>query len=273
MLPWGLDTTTISVVVPPLQATVWETLEVHPRLLEKPESARRVVFLAPYGGTMLIGYGDWSINTGPVWVCGYDLVTGAPTSIFGPCPTEAFIRARVIGGKAYLPWTDPTNGNQGGYATDESGTWANISIGPNTSMIHTFDIIGFAGNLYACGSTSSPPAGVGVVWGKTPGGAWSEVLRGSNIADFARFYRFDISGGRLRVQNSNPTLETWGTTDGTTWTQDVGYPSFSPEPEGEQPPLELMGPHGISQVWAQALFSGWAWVGGPGGVVKRALVL
>lgn len=256
---------------------VWETLPPHPVVMaETTADHQKIRFLHPHNGVMLIGYGDWNDNLGPVSVIGYDLETLAPVTLFGPCPTEAFDRIRVFDGDVYLPWVDPTVGNQGGMTTDRSGSWENVEIGDNTSMIHTFDLAMIGGKVHACGSAPhSPGNGVGTVWREDAPGVWTEALRGTHAEPFSRFYAFkDMGDGRWRVQNTAGGVETYETT-GTNWTPvtDAAWtstPYWGADASDPPGPLPAGWPDPLGTRAALLAYEGWVYVAGTGGRVKRA---
>ena len=253
---------------------VWDTLTPHPVVMAEETFAHRIVkALAPVGNTMLVGYGDWDDNLGPVFVLGYDLDTLAPVTLSGPHPSEAFDRIRVIDGAAYLPWTDPTGANHiGGYTTNETGAWTEVEIGP---MIHTFDVIEFKGALLACGSIFNPENtnnGLGVVYRRNAAGRWVEVLRGHYTAPFARFYEFVVvdDGDTLIVQTVDvgPPRETFGSRGGRDWFSIPDAPDYKTSWVDIPPnPLPATG-HGLA-AQSYAIHDGWLWVGGTDGAVKR----
>lgn len=257
---------------------VWEDFPLHPTVMAHDTTQhQRIRALGVTDEALIIGYGDWDNNLGPVDVIGYDLSTKDPLTLFGPCPNEAWDRIRIIDGHVYLPWTDPTVGNQGGFTTNRAGVWSNVNIGPSDSMVHTFDIAKIDGKIHACGSrTATVPGqgGVGVVWREESPGVWVESFRGSLVDPLARFYRFNHQpDGSVRVQNSRGGLETFSTTDGETWTalpdepqwallDNTSYDSPGPLPSGWPDPLGTR--------TASITHEGWVYVAGTGGRVKRA---
>lgn len=228
-LKW--DTTVTSWPKPTIQFT---DIAAHPKILEQPESGRVITFLQPHNGVILVGYGDWNADTGPVAVVGYDEVTANPVTLLGQVPSEALDRCRIIDGFAYLPWVDPILPTEmpigepnGGFTTDRSGTWENVVAG---EMIHTFDVAKINGKIHVCGSIGTNSGnGVGVVYREDGPGVWTEVLRGSVEVPTSRFYSFTYNEiqGRTYVQNiqgstgTSPNItypDTWYINDGSsTW--------------------------------------------------------
>lgn len=253
---------------------VWETLAPHPAVVAQPTLAgKQLRDFTPHNGVMLMGYGDWNANTGPVDVIGYDLTTGTPVTLLTDCPTEAFDRIKVIGGQAFIPFTDPTtSANNGGFATDRSGSWRNVLM-HDQSMIHCFDVIMIAGRMHLCGSNydqSNTSLSYACVLQEQPDGSWTEVLRtASATAEVApRFYNFFRDRYTVRVQMSGPTPRpVYMTTDGTTWTVDPDPPQLPYPPDYTPPTWPL--PDGTT---AYAEWAGWAWVGTDEGHVRRTKI-
>lgn len=260
---------------------VWETLPPHPVVMAETTAVHRQIdALGVSDGVMLLGYGDWNENLGPVKVIGYDLVTLLPVTLMEPphaLGSEAWDIIRIIDGKAYLPHTDPTLGNQGAYTTNENGVWETVKVGGNQSMIHTFDVVRFKGRMMACGSRAADGTGAGVVYTETAPGSriFAETLLGGARGSSARFYKFFVrgEGNEVMVQNSTSgpgLLETFVTTDGDNWTATPSEPQDytnipAPLPTGYTN-------HGVEYVSAVTFHDGWVWVGGNGGAVKRALL-
>lgn len=269
-LPQRVDLTQRRVVAP--AEVAWETLPPHPALTAQPTlGGQRPRAFTPHAGILLVGYGDWNVNTGPVDVVGYQIDTGEPVTLLTDCPTEAFDRIVLIDGHAYLPFIDPaTAENRGGFATDRGGSWSLVTL-PVGSMIHVFDVARIGGRIHLCGSNYAAldeSASQAVVWQEQPNGTWVQVLASAPVpvaGGAPRFYHFFLDGATVRVQNraTSPT-ETWYTTDGTTWVPDPAAPDL-PTPSDFTPPTWPL-PAGVT---AYAEAGGWAWIGLPGGVVKR----
>lgn len=269
---------------------IWEALPTHPTVMSHPTAEhKKIRFLHPHNGVMLIGYGDWNENLGPVDVIGYSLTTGLPVTLHTNVMTEAWDRIRILDGHAYLPWTDPKTyaGNQGGFTTDRTGAWTDVKVGPGDSMLHTFDIAKIGGKIHVCGSRDArsigedyPPGtiGYGTVWREDAPGVWVESLRGVSRDAFARFHSFKAVGDKWRIQNTAGGVETYETVDGsswypvtdTAWTSTPYWGANSADPPAALPTGYTN--HGVGPVSAVAYHEGWVWVGGTDGRVKRALV-
>lgn len=194
----------------------------HPAIAAQPLSGQDIRFMYPYDGLLYVGYGDWNANTGPVSVIGYDLDTREPVTLLADVPTEAWDRCREFDGALYLPKTDPREGFtdplSGGFATNEGGTWHVEACGP---MIHTFDVIKWRGEMYTCGSVVSGDAGQGAIFRRS-GGVWSEAHRGTEVANFARFYvLWEEDDALCTAELVGTQMRVWSTTDGETWTPEM----------------------------------------------------
>lgn len=257
----------------------WETLPPHPAVMAETTAAHRQIHaLGVSDGVMLLGYGDWTENLGPVKVIGYDLSTLEPVTLMEPpaaLGSEGWDRIRIIDGKAYLPHTDPTSNNQGAYTTNENGVWETVKVGGNQSMIHTFDVIKFKGRMMACGSRAADGSGAGVVYTETAPGSrvFTETLLGGIRGAGARFYKFFVrdGGNEVMVQNYSGGLESFATTDGSTWTAAPSEPrDYSNEPFDNPGSLPIGWPNEVR--YALIEHEGWVWITQANGVVKRAQV-
>lgn len=209
----------------------WGPLPQHPKVAAQPVSGQRITAMHAHKGIMYLGYGDWSANTGPMAIVGYDIRSGQPVTLLDSVPSEAIDRFRVLDGNLYAPWVDPYGGNDGGLSTNEGGTWHNVYVG---EMVHTLDVAFFAGALFVCGSIyteGSVPGtvGDGVVYRRDPRTKqWSIVLRGATSAPFARFYQFVTEGSELVVYESerqpgvgDDRALRYATGDGLRWSESV----------------------------------------------------
>lgn len=225
MLLQGAVDNSIYSVTPPRTLDFVE-LGVHPKVAAQPAGSGGtfVRHFFPYQGTLFIGFGDWGQNTGPIALCGYDLVSGEPVTVFESAPTEAILRIRQIDGHLYVPWVDPEwYYGPGGFTTDASGTWENVQC---AEMVHTFDVQKFADKFVLCGSTllaTDDQRASGCVWTQVDG-EWVRTYHGP---DDSRVYRMIQSGGKLwaMAQRDNGTYGPLvSTVDGITWVEDTGGP-------------------------------------------------
>lgn len=276
--------------VPPPVGPVgpWETLPVHGVVMEQPTAVGRTVrALTPHGDLVLAGYGDYSENTGPIRVIAYNVVDGSPVQLHVnntvgdnvPVPTEAIDRYRIIDGRAYAPYTDPTGLDTGGFATDRTGsepnqTWT-LTTMPERTMLHCYDVAKIAGKIVVCGSSldGEGPDNGPSVWQEQANGTFTRVLFDttvvmdpeSPILNYPRFYHFFTGTGlgALAVQAMDYPTHTYASDDGTTWTRHETAPNLYPP--SWQPSWPL--PAG-STSYCEA--GGYAWVSGADGLVQRA---
>lgn len=266
---------------------VWETLPEHPVVMADQQGTHtHIKTMGVSDNILLIGYGDWTINLGPVKVIGYDLLTGQPVTLMEQPPelgNEAWDRINIIDGKAYLPHTDPTLNNQGAYTTNDRGFWETVKVGNNPSMIHSFDIIKFKGRMVVCGSMGVPGTGAACVYTETSAAfrTFTRTLQGNLHANFARFYKFFLfdGGNEIRVQNSAGGLETFSSTDGSNWVEMVDEPVYPGNDSSNRWDAsdDLVLPYGYEdsigfEPMAAYVHEGWVYVSGTNGVVKRALL-
>lgn len=250
---------------------VWETLTPHPVVMAHTTAEHRQIrWMHPVDGVMLIGYGDYTNNLGPISVIGYNMTTLAPVTVFGPVPSESFERIRIIDGHVYLPHTDPLGAtHMGAITTNRSGSWENVTIG---HMVHVYDVIKFKGSIYVCGSANTPvvDVGQGIVYKETSPGIWKVVLRGTHKSALSRFYQFHPDGDFLKVQTraeealSEPTFRT---ANGEDWEVVPGHPVLSAN-DNDPPTITPPSYPGFGPT-AAAVHGGWVWVGGANGAVKR----
>lgn len=126
----------------------------HPTVRENPHNGHAVSSLFLYGGVFMMGYGDWTANTGPVDLLGLDAVSAEPTVVYERALTESTEVFRVIGGDLYIPWIDThssIDSQGGGYITNSGGSWHEVVV---PDLIHTFDIASTSGSdLVVAGSS------------------------------------------------------------------------------------------------------------------------
>lgn len=184
---------------------------------------------------MYAGYGDYGANTGPIHL----------ESVSGETPLEAWTDHVVadseqIGmyratadSRVLVPHIDPRNtsgGSGGGYSQRAAdGTWTDLPsrIGA-ADVVHVFDLVEFAGDLWACGADNIGGIGGAAVWRSTNGGTtWTQSLVGprepsADVTELHRFYCFVIAAGILRVRDPiSGTSYKW---TGSAWSVDTVNP-------------------------------------------------
>lgn len=152
------------------------------------------------------GYGDWGANGDRIAIVAHSVPDGAVSILFEPVASEAIGPVKRLQGHLYAPHIDPNTGywsSEGGYASDESGEWANHAL-PGQAE-HVFDMAETSAGLWACGSAIHPDqATIGpALWHRPIGGEWRVEYREPipNGQDTAvRYYRIDVRDDRAVVQ-------------------------------------------------------------------------
>ena len=185
-------------------------LGTHPSLAAN--AAPAVVSLKWHDGQVVIGYGDWTTNTGPIDIAAI-APDGTPSVLISGFMTEATSIQRVFDGALWVPAID-SRGAATGVATDWGGTW---QVMPVPDMQHTFDVATLDG-------TDLWLAGTGVTSANTIG---PMVLRTADrdAPDWQTIYEFPSSP--LRVYALWPDLVTgsmlFGSeADGKAWSWTAG---------------------------------------------------
>lgn len=146
-------------------------------------------------GTLLLSYGDYGANTGPIDVLGYLPGTGM-VPLLNDMDTEQIEGYRVLNdGWVWTTAVDPRNNGDAQLATNApDGVWKFLTARiDGETPVHVYDIAQTSdGALYVCGSREP---GVAMVWRSTDdGGTWAEILTGPNPS---RFYAFGKAGDQL----------------------------------------------------------------------------
>lgn len=182
-------------------AATFQDLGTHPQaVLQSTDSGKIIKSLTAWNGKIYAGYGDWNDNTGPIALTPFDPATNS----FANAPeftadTEAIEVFRPMGGKLYVPSTDPKVSADYSWADASSGKaiWSGKTP---VGMIHTLDMTTFDGNdLWLVGAKGSDA----VMYRSTDGGTtWVESLRvaPSDPNGFARFYSAGVLNGKLYTQ-------------------------------------------------------------------------
>jgi hypothetical protein len=207
---------------------------------------KTIRLIGPYGAdenSMLLGYGDYGTNTGPI-----DLIVlhsdGTSEVLFNDFHTEMIYTARRLnGGYYWMTAMDPRASDAGQLLTDEGGTWRTItcSIAGLPNLEHIFDVAQQAdGSLYIAGSRVPTVAENGgaavnpatiwtyaIVWKSTDlGVTWTEQVKhksGPSNDSGNRMYGFGKSGNRLVcAPYGNTQTDKWYTNIDGTWVERTG---------------------------------------------------
>ena len=169
------------------------------------------------GGNIVVGYGDWNTNTGPIAVNPFSTTTNSFAGQQLSIPTEAVEVVRSINGKLYMPWTDPQGSwdtPTSGYSTNASGTWQNVG---KVTAVHVFDMASLGGNdLWMVGSLETDDTGgsdiaEAVAWRSNDGGqTWSQAYTDpdnppSSGNGFERYYWVRVLNGKVYMQADQVT--------------------------------------------------------------------
>lgn len=127
----------IMTITPPAEAvSSVSLLGFHPSITSQPADGKHVWDLAVHNNEIYIGYGNYSLNTGPIDVATYDPATGQ-FGVKWTANTESINTFRVYNGHLYVPWID-THDVAGVYSSDQNGSWADFGHEYDTE--HVFDI-------------------------------------------------------------------------------------------------------------------------------------
>lgn len=184
---------------------------VHPAAaLQATDAGKTITALSLIDGLVYAGYGDYDSNTGPIHVESVDATdpVGAWTDHVTVDTEQVSAIRPASSGRVFVPHLDPRQSGHAGYAERQAnGTWVDrpgqIAA---TGAIHVFDMVEFAGRLWACGAAEVQPTptsdGQAVVWHSTDNGAtWVESFRDPHLDPVSRFYGFLIVGDALFVFN------------------------------------------------------------------------
>ncbi|MBI4097274.1 MAG: hypothetical protein HY428_02560, partial [Candidatus Levybacteria bacterium] len=210
---------------PPAQAVeTWVEVGTHPEAsIETTTAAKELRTLAVWNGKIYAGYGDYGVNTGPMFVSPFDPVTKTFTQVHKAC-TEAAYLIRVIGDRLYIPATDRHSATCGFPGADytvgkEDGTWEDRFV---VTSEHMFEMLTFSGtDIWMVGANGNNAA----AWRSLDNGAtWQRMLLVPPVSgisgDFARFYFAGVLNGKLYMQAKDfngPAHPTSKVFDGTNW--------------------------------------------------------
>ncbi len=149
-------------------------------------------------GQLYLGYGDYSLNTGPITIRSYDINRGTFSPPRLSAGTEAISQWRSLNGQVFGVMTDANfEPSQGGYFSGKpTGSWSEALVGP---AIHSYDIASYNGDLYLAGAGSSTASGYAGIHKSRDGGiTWNidlEILPPSG--GYGRFYGIHPLGSSL----------------------------------------------------------------------------
>ena len=187
-------------------------LGAHPTVAANPHDGHAVTSLMARDGVLLMGYGDWTYNTGPLDLLGLDLATGEPVTLHTGVRTECIEVWRVIDGDLYVPWIDTRSGYDhlgGGYLTDAGGTWHEVVV---PDLVHTFDVARVGDDLLAVGSSRATNRAC-VKRSSDGGGTWVDITPNHRPVNHMRQHSVIAPGDGAAYL---PTLGRWSPESG--WT-------------------------------------------------------
>lgn len=208
---------------------------------------RVLATLQPFQGRLYIGYGDYSVNTGPIEIGAFDPTTSSFRKEF-LADTEAIWGYRVIGDQLYAPHIDPRPGEGGlQYEYSVGPPWREDQIGVSQGGVLNYDIAAVGGTRYLAGEDYT--TGNATVW-ESPidggrDGGWTvslskpsrqlypdggAIVPDSGVlgAEDARFHFIAVLGPALLVQAVDYT----GGVQPDAWYHSGGwgpYPAILPE--------------------------------------------
>lgn len=184
-------------------------------------------------GTLIATYGNYASNVdsfgvdaGRVGVVPLDIATQTWGNMTF-AGSESIDSIRTIGGKQYIPTTDPSDkgGGKSGYLTNVSGAWQFKA--DNTGAVHQFDMTTLTGSdlwLFGSREWAGGNEGEAVAWRSTDNGAtWQQAASEGNQPGqgngFERFYWGARLGSKIYMQaqgiSPTPPVRIF---DGVTWT-------------------------------------------------------
>jgi hypothetical protein len=176
-------------------------LGTHPGADAQPTAwGARLQDLAVFDGRVFAGYGDWSVNTGPIAMWAWDLALGDWVDE-GLLDTEGTWVLRVLGDRLAVPFID-TRDNTGDLAVRAIGssTWTTHALGAGTAATrHCFDVASLDGtDLWAAGARRVNRDAA--IW-RSPsgtGGDWTMVHTAPSLDDrWMRFITLGLLDGQL----------------------------------------------------------------------------
>ncbi len=195
---------------------------------------RRLQELTIFDGQVFVGYGDWSANTGPMQMVGWDIGAGS-WATENTLDTECTWLIRRVGDRLVAPFID-RRGSLGDLAVRSLGSpaWTTLKLG-NTGAVswHAFDAATLDGtDLFVAGAKK--PTKEGLVW-RSPsglGGDWEQSLViPSPGGRYVRNTMLAVHGGLLYTggyhYNGAEPFDPQGLVgqafDGAVWTDALGF--------------------------------------------------
>lgn len=206
---------------------------------------RSIVALEIVDDRVLVGYGDWNANTGPIQVVAWDRLTEELVDEI-VVDGEAVHRFVAVGDEIWAPNIDLRGRPVGATVRAADGGWSEIEVEP--VPIHVLDVAAFAGVLFLAGAgeIDGDPA---TLWRSEDDGATWTVERTTPgpVGGYGRFYFAFEWDARLWVQAE--LQRTSQTFDGEEWVS--GLPSIVPGGYGRKP-LSING--GVAILAQEAAF-------------------
>lgn len=230
---YAADTTTQSSVVADL-GKVWQSAPKNATIAEQATVRGKTIHdLAPYGGQLYAGYGDYDNGTASVQVTSYNPTTKTWTNHL-EAGSEELNTFKVINGKLYAPQVDPLVGvnENAGYVTDASGEWKAVAGVP---FINIFDMASTDGNdIWLAGQVADEGgqvAGAAIKRSVDGGATWTTELQVSSDPSFSfdRFYWMASVDGKVIARDATMSsqVHVW---EAGSWTHhDLAYstPSYN----------------------------------------------
>lgn len=202
LLAGGALCAALALLSPPADAVTSTTqIPDHPSVMAQPDSGKPIRDLAVQDGRLLLAYGDYQNNTGPIDVAAVDLATGATSVLLDNAPTEETNTfRRTSTGALVTPWIDPTGCGtctpvNGGMSA--GGAWADVHAFPAG---HVYDYADAATSQFLVGAVAYGGAGV---WQSVSGGPWRLVVTeesAGGATGWERFYWAVNLGGKVYAQ-------------------------------------------------------------------------
>lgn len=187
------------------------------RAAAQPQDGKPITTLERIAGRIYAGYGNYSLNTGPIWLTSLDETDplGAWTEHIEIATEQIATITAISGGRIIVPRIDPQGPPGAAYATYD-GTWQD---GQGPTAEHCYAAAEAAGHLFLAGSQVDGQHGG--IWTSDDGGdTWSLEVTSTVAGDFARFYFLAVIGDEVYAQEAG---EPPGDATGWKWTAADGW--------------------------------------------------